>query len=100
MPLDHLRAVAQHNQRGDGAEAAGPQVNGRPVVYFAIYHRVNETHDLRGKLGHGSRWLRVVLRPVIPHPEVRGGFVEVRHEVFLIFVFVLQLLFVVGLVGS
>ena len=36
MPLDHLGAVAQHSQGGDGAEAAGLNVDRRAVVYLAV----------------------------------------------------------------
>ena len=101
VPLDHLGAVPQHDQSGDGAEATRPQVDGRAVVYLAIDDSVNEAHDFRGQLGHGRRRLWIVCRPVVAHPELRGSIVKVCHEVFLIILCVVLRLFLeVGLVGT
>ena len=99
VALDHLRAVSQHDQRGNGAKAAGLEVNGGAVVDFAIDHRVHQTHHLRGQFGHGCRRLRVVLRPVVPHTELGCGLVQVGHEVIRLVVFV-RLAFQVGLIGT
>ena len=77
VPLDHLRAVAQHDQSGDGAEAAGLEVHGGPVVYLAVDDCIHQPHYVRSQLRHGRRWLRVVFRAVVTHPEIRGGLLEV-----------------------
>jgi len=81
VALDHLRTVAQHHQRGDGAQAAGFEVYGGPVVYLAIDHGVHQPHHLRGQFDHGRRGLRVVVRPVVPHTELGCGLVQVSHQV-------------------
>ncbi len=77
VPLDHLRAVAQYHQRGDGAKAAGFQVNGGAVVYLAIDHGIHQPHHVRGQFGHRRRGLGVVLRPVVAHSEVGGSLLQV-----------------------
>ena len=100
VPLEHLRAVAQHHQRGDGAEAAGLQVNGGAVVYFAIDHCIHQPHDLGGKLGHRRRGLRVVLRAVVARSEVGGSLFQVHHLTITIIIIVAQFVFQVGLVGT
>ena len=41
VTLDHLRAVPQHNQGGNGAQAAGTQVDGGAVVNLAVDHLVH-----------------------------------------------------------
>ena len=88
MALDHLRAVPQDNQRGDGAKAAGLQVNGRAVVDLAVYHRIHQAHHVWGQFRHRRRGLWVVVRPIVAHAEVRGGLIQVHHEVFpVVFVF-------------
>ena len=63
VALNHLRAVAQHHQRGDGAKAAGAQVNGGAVVYLAVDYGIHQPHDVGGQLNHRCRRLRVVVRP-------------------------------------
>jgi hypothetical protein len=88
MPLYHLRAVAQHHQRGDGAQTPGFEVNGGPVVNLAIYHRVNQPHHLRRQFDHGRRRLRVVVRPVVPHTELGCGLVQVGHQVIRLVILV------------
>ena len=86
VPLNHLRAVPQHYERCDGAEAAGLQVDGGAVVYLAVYDLVHQAHNLRRQLGHGCRWDRIVLGPVVALPEVEGGLVQVFACVFGLFV--------------
>ena len=101
VPLDHLRAVAQHNQSGDGAEAAGLQVHGGPVIYLAVDYRIHQPHHIRGQLRHRRRWLRVVVGPVVTHTELGRSVIEVRHKVFLPPVLkVVFLIFEVGLIGT
>ena len=77
VPLNHLRAVAQHDQGGDGAQAAGAQVNGGTVVYLAVDYLIHQLHHVGSKLHHGGGRLRVVVRAVVPHTELGGGFLEV-----------------------
>ena len=77
VPLDHLRAVAQHHQRGDGAQAAGAQVNGGTVVNLAVDNLVDQLHHVRSQLHHGRGRLRVVVRAVVEHPEFGGGLFQV-----------------------
>ena len=92
VPLDHLRTVAQHHQRSNGAQAAGSQVYRWAVVDFPVNHRIYKPHHVRRKLGHCGRGLRIVLRPVIKHPEFGSSLLEV----YCIFLFVvLQIVFVV-----
>ena len=77
VPLNHLRTVAQHHQRGDGAEAAGLQVDGGAVIYLAVDDRVHQPHDLGRQLGH-CRWRdRVVIGTVVPLPKFDGGLVQI-----------------------
>ena len=90
VPLDHLGAVAQHHQRGDGAQAAGAEVNRRPVVNLAVDHRVDQAHNVGRQFQHGSRGMRVVVRAVVAHPEFRSGLFEV--DGFYIIVVVLVIL--------
>ena len=99
VPFNHLGAVAQHHQRRDGAEAAGFQVNGGPVVNLAIDYRVHQPHDFRREFGHCRRGLRVVLRPVVAHPEVGGGLFQVHH-LFLVIILVVRLVLQVRTVGT
>ena len=101
VPLDHLWAVSEHDQCGDGAEASGTQVDRWAVVDLPVYDRVDQPHYLRRKFGH-RRWrLRVVLGAVVAHAELGSGLVEIRHQVFLIFVVaVLVLQFQIGLVWA
>tara|TARA_Y100000588_G_C14234826_1_gene916810 strand:- start:1551 stop:1985 length:435 start_codon:yes stop_codon:yes gene_type:complete len=77
VPLDHLGAVAQDHQGGDGAEAAGLQINGRPVVYLAVDDGINQLHDLRRQLGHGRWRIGVIVGTVVGLPEVDGSLVQV-----------------------
>ena len=105
MPLDHLRAVAQDDQGGNCAEAASPEVNGWSVVNLAVDNRIDQFHDLGGEFEHSRRRLRVVLRPVVTHPELRGGLFEVYREFlvvsFLIFtVLVIQFVLRLGLIRT
>ncbi len=101
MALDHLRAVPQHHQCGDGAEAAGPEVDRGAVVYLAVDHGINQPHHIRRQLRHRRRRLRVVFRPVVAHAEFRRGLVQVGYKVFvLVLVILLQLLLKLGLVGT
>ncbi len=77
VPLNHLRTVAQHHQCGDGAEAAGLQVDGGAVIYLAVDDRVHQPHDLGRQLGHCRRWDRVVIGTVVPLPKFDGGLVQI-----------------------
>ncbi len=77
MPLDHLRAVAQHHQGGYGAEAAGAQIDRRAVVDLSVDHRVHQPHHVRSQLEHGSRGLGIVIWPIVEHAEFGGGLLEV-----------------------
>ena len=100
MPLDHLRAMSQNDQGGDGAEAAGFQVNGGAVVYLAVDHRVHQPHNVRGEFGHRRRGLRVVLRPVVAHTELGGGLFQVHHLFLIVLILVVRLVFQVRLVRT
>ena len=100
VALDHLRAVAEHHQRGDGAEAAGLQVDGRAVVDFAVDDGVHEAHYIGRQLGHRRRGLRIVLRPVVAHTEIGCGLVKVCNQVFIVVFFFQAILFQVRLVGT
>ena len=101
VALNHLRAVAEDYQRGDGAETAGAEVYGGAVVYLAVDYGVHEAHDVGGQLRHGGRGLRVVVRAVVAHTEVGGGLVQVGYQVFVFVVlFQLVLIFRIGLVGT
>ena len=86
VALNHLRTVAQHHQRGYGAKAAGFEVNGGPVVYLAIDHRIHQPHHVGGELGHGRRGLRVVLRPVVAHTELGRGLFQVNGLYLVVFI--------------
>ena len=77
VPLDHLGAVAQHHQRGDGAQAACAQIDGGAVVNFAVDYLVHQLHHVGSKLHHGGGRLRVVVRAVVEHPEFGGGLFQV-----------------------
>ena len=101
VALNHLGAVAQHHQGGDGAEAAGAEVYGGAVVYLAVDYGVHEAHDVGGQLRHRRRGLGVVVRAVVAHTEVGGGLVQVGYQVFVFVVlFQLVLIFRIGLVGT
>ncbi len=100
VPLDHLRAVSQDDQSGDGAEAAGFKVNGGPVVNLAVDHRVHQPHHLRGQFGHGRRGLRVVIRPVVAYSEIGGGLLQVYHLFFIVLILVFRPLRQVRLVRA
>ena len=78
VPPDHLGAVPQHHQRGDGAQAAGAQVNGGPVVYLAVDDLVHQPHHVRGELHHRGRGLGVVVGAVVEHPEFGGSLFQVH----------------------
>jgi len=73
VAFDHLWAVAQHHQGGNGAQTASFEFNGRAVVNFAVDHRVHQLHNFRRQFRHGLRRLRVVGGAVVPHPKVGGG---------------------------
>ena len=77
MAPDKLRAVAQHYQGGDGAEATGPEVDGGAVVDLAVDHRVHQPHHVGRQFFHGGRGLRIVVRPVVAQPELGGSFLQV-----------------------
>ena len=77
MPLDHLGAVPQYHQRRNGAQAAGPQVNGGAVVDLAVDDLVYQQHHLRSKLHHGGGRLRTVVGAVVEHPEFGSGLFQV-----------------------
>jgi len=70
MPLDQLRAVTQHSQCRDGAEAAGLKIYRRPVVDLSVNHGIHKVHDLRREFGHGSRLAGAVARTIIASPEI------------------------------
>jgi hypothetical protein len=95
VPLNHLWAVAQDHQRGDGAEAAGLQVNGRAVVNLAIDHRIHQPHNVGRQLDHGRRRLRIVVRPVVAHPKFGGGFLQVYRLNGLLIIGVIRIIVVV-----
>lgn len=78
VPLNHLRAVAQHYQRGDGAQAAGAQVDGGAVVNLAVDYLVHQLHHIRSKLHHGGGRLGIVVRAVVEHPEFGGSLFQVH----------------------
>ena len=99
VPLDHLRAVAQYDQGGDGAEAARFQVNGGPVVNLSVDHRIDEPHHIRGQLGHCRRGLGVVLRPIVTHSEVSGGLFQIYNP-FSVLILGIQLVFRVRTIGT
>ena len=84
MPLDHLRAMAQDHQGRDGAQAAGLQVYGRPVIDLTIDDRVHQTHHFRRQLGHGRRRDGIVVWTVVALPKVDGGLVQVLGVVLQI----------------
>ena len=90
VPLDHLGAVTQHHQGGDSAEAAGFEIDGGAIVNFAIDHPIHQPHHLGGELGHRGRGLRVVLRPIVAHPEVGRGL----FQVYDLFIVILEVQFV------
>lgn len=102
VALDHLRAVPQDHQRRDGAEAAGPEVDGGPVVYLAVDHGINEPHNVGGQFRHRRGRLGVVVRPVVAHTEIGRGLVQVGYKVFVFVVLVILFQFVIeaGLVGT
>ena len=85
VPLDHLWAVPQDHQRGNGAQAASPQVDGGAVVDLAVDYLVHQQHHLRSKLHHGGRRLRVVVGAVVEHPEFGGSLFQVYlfHDYFV-----------------
>ena len=89
VALDHLRAVPQHDQGGDGAQAAGAQVDGGTVVNLAVDHLVNQPHHVRGQFHHGRRRLGIIVGPVVEHPEFGG-------RLFQIYLFYFKLLVVLG----
>ena len=84
MSPDHLRAVSQHHQRGDGAETAGAQVYRGPVVDLAVDHLVHQPHHVRGEFRNGGRRLRVVVGAVVDHPEFGCCLLQVYFELLLV----------------
>ena len=79
MPFYHLRAVSQHDQGSNCAEAPGLQVYGGAVVYLAIDHRIHQTHHFRSQFRHSRRRLRIIIRPVVPHAELDCRLVQVGY---------------------
>lgn len=77
VPANKLRAVAQHGERGDGAEAAGLKVDCRPVVNLSVYYGVDQFHDFGRQLGHGRRRPRTAFRAVVTASEVGRCFTQV-----------------------
>ena len=101
MAFNHLGAVAQHHQRGNGTEAAGFQVNAWAVVNLAVDYRIHQPHNVGRQLDHGRRGLRVVVRPVVAHSEVGGGLFKVNGLYLIAFVtLIVQPVFQVGLIGT
>ena len=94
VPLDHLGAVSQHHQRGDGAQAPSSQVDGGAVVNLAVDHLVHQQHHLRSKLHHGGGWIGVIVWAVVEHPEFGGSLFQVylfhdyleRSVIFQVFI--------------
>jgi hypothetical protein len=82
VPFDHLRAVSQDDQGRDGAEAAGLQVHGRPVVDLAVDNRVNQAHYFGRQFGHGGRRHRIIVRTVVALPKIQGSLVQVFSALF------------------
>lgn len=69
MPLQQLRAMAQHCQRGDGAQAASLEVDRRAVVDLPVDYLVHHLHNFGGKLRHGGRLTRISFPAIISEPE-------------------------------
>ncbi|MDA0263192.1 MAG: hypothetical protein O3A93_04125 [Chloroflexi bacterium] len=96
MPLNHLRAVAQHHQSRDGAETSRFEIDGGAVVDLAVDDLVNQAHHFGRKLSHGRRRHRVVVRAVVALPEIDGSLVQVFGVFFqtaLFQIFFLQVVF-------
>ena len=89
VTLDHLRAVPQHDQGGDGAQAAGAQVYRGTVVNLAVDHLVNQPHHVWREFHHRRRRLGIVVGPVVEHPEFGGRLLQ-------IYLFYSKLLVVLG----
>ena len=91
VPFDQLWTVPQHHQRGYGAEAAGAKVDGRAVVDLTVNHRVNQPHHIGGQLLHSGRRLRVVVRPVVAHPELGGRLLEINGLYFVVPLYIVSI---------
>jgi len=77
VPADELRAVAQHGERGDGAETAGLKVDRRAVVNLSVDYGVNQFHDFGRQFGHGRRRPRTAIKAVVTASEVGRCFAQV-----------------------
>ncbi len=94
MPLDLLRAVTQNDKRGNRAEAAGAQIHGRPVIDLAVHYRVHQPHHVRGQFFDRRRGLWIVVRAVIPHPELSSRLLQIDGLYFIRFILIIQVILI------